>query len=120
MYKYIFLYCILIGSKFWKSSKIIRAVTEADFLKREKRRNENAGASGVSRTSPLTLSDSDSDNVFDLTSRGRKRPYVPPPPDLSDSDSSVPRSKSFCHEAKIRKLFVELKEDINSLPALLF
>jgi hypothetical protein len=104
-----------LGAKFWKGSKIIKAISEGDYFKKERIRNvDTAGTSGISRNSPLTLpSDSDSESGFTL-SRNRKRQFhVPTPPELSDSsDSSQPRSKP---DIKIAKLFMELKEDIQSI-----
>ena len=112
------------GSKFWRGSKIIRAITEAEFVKRERLRggDTGVGSSGVqaslhgSRNSPLTLiSDSDSDSPLVPLIRRRKRPHVPPPPELSDSDSSQPRSKKNCPDLKVAKMFMEIKEDVQAI-----
>lgn len=70
--------------------------------------------SGISRNSPLMLlSDSDSDSGGFVLPRNRKRQFhVPTPPELSDSDSSEPHSKP---DLKVAKLFMELKEDMQSI-----
>lgn len=102
--------------KFWKSSKIIRAISETEYLKRERMRS-GEGPSGISRNSPVTVvSDSDSDSglVRPLVS-GRRRSYVPAPPELSDSDSNPPHPKSYCPHSKITKMFSELKDQIKSI-----
>lgn len=105
-----------IGIKFWKGSKIIRALSEAEYLKRERKRNGEdlcPSGLGITRNSPLTInSDSDSDTNL----ARRKRPYyVPTPPDLTDSDSSLPPSKINCSHSKCMKMFLELKEDISCI-----
>ena len=109
-----------IGSKFWRGSKIVRAITEVDFLKRERLRgggDAGIGSSGIStllhgtRSSPLTVvSDSDSDSPFVPLVRCRKRPHVPPAPELSDSDSSQPGTKVHCPDLKVAKMFMEIKD----------
>ena len=113
-----------VGSKFWRGSKIIRAITEAEFIKRERLRGNDAGAgsSGTqaippgTRNSPLTLiSDSDSDSPLVPLVRNRKRPYVPPAPELSDSDSSQPQSKKSYPGVKIANMFMEIKEDVQAI-----
>ena len=114
-----------IGSKFWRGSKIVRAITEVDFLKRERLRgggDAGIGSSGIqtslygTRSSPLTVvSDSDSDSLFVPLMRRRKRPHVPPAPELSDSDSSQPRTKLHCPDLKVAKMFMEIKEDVQAI-----
>ena len=107
------------GSKFWRGSKIVRAITEAEFLKRERLRggDTGVGSSGLeaslhgARNSPLTIiSDSDSDSPLVPLVRRRKRPYVPPAPDISDSDSSQPHAKVNCPNLKVAKMFMEIKD----------
>ena len=106
----------VLGIKFWKGSKIIRAISETEYLKRERMRN-GEGPSGIPRNSPVTVvSDSDSDSglVHPFVS-SRKRSYVPTPPELSDSDSNPPRPKSYGPHPKIAKMFSELKDQIQSI-----
>ena len=67
------------GSQFWKTTKIIRALTEFDYSRLIGRRSDQPGPSKV-----VHVSDSDSDELKPLM-RHKKRRY-----DSSDSDSSLP------------------------------
>lgn len=60
----------------------------------------------------VVASDSDSDSPF---APSRKRSHVPTPPDFSDSDSSPPRSKTYCPHPAVSKMFLDLKEGIQSI-----
>ena len=109
------------GSKFWRGTKIIRAITEAEFVKRERLRGGDAGVgvTGVQQSlhnsPPTVISDSDSDSPLVPLVRRRKRPFVPPPPEISDSDSSQSRSKMSCPDMKVAKMFMEIKEDVDAI-----
>ena len=61
------------------------------------------------------VSDSDSDSPIVPLIRRQKRPYVPPAPELSDSDSSQPRNKMICTDLKVAKMFMEIKEDVQTI-----
>ena len=57
-----FLLLVTIGMKFWKTGKLVKAISESDFhrLQRSKGRGKDGGPSKLNR-SPVTITDSDSD-----------------------------------------------------------
>ena len=82
------------GSKFWHTSKIIRAISEAESEKLERHRNGKAGGSSILNL----ISDSSSEEYFPYgvpSKRKRKRYLVPPPPDASPSDSDNTLTTTF-------------------------
>lgn len=86
-------YKAIAGSKFWHTSKKIRAISKVDYEKLEKTRNGGPGSS------INLVSESSSDELFEAA-KNRKpkgKHYVPLPPDASDTDSTIgtppPRAK---------------------------
>ena len=75
----------IVGMKFWKTGKIVKAISESDYQKLQRSRGISTGPS---RSLPVTVSDSDSDGLLvPLVRKKRKIFHVPTPPG-SDSDSS--------------------------------
>ena len=96
----------------------MRAITEAEFLKRERvRRGDASTSSGASvaigsRHSPLTVvSDSDSDGPLVPLIQRQKRPHNMALPFQEQSDSDNSQSHQ---DLKVAKLFMEVKEDLES------
>ena len=78
------------GSRFWRTTKIIRAVSEADHNRLNRQPKDQPGPSHKIFTIP---SDSDSDDLL-CSGRKRKRPLAPFECNNStDSDSSLPHIK---------------------------
>ena len=87
--------------KFWRSSKIIKAVSESDYSNLHRiRGGRSFGDPGPSRAPTILLSDSDSDGPVRPLVRKRKFKYI----DESDSDSGPSK-------VKVQKT-VSLLEDI--------
>lgn len=87
------------GSQFWRTTKVIRALTESDYSRLIGKRSDQPGPSKL-----VTVSDSDSDEVKPLI-RHKKRRY-----DSSDSDSSLPDVKlSSVGDSSTMKLLSEIK-----------
>ena len=80
---------VVAGHKFWKTSKIVKAIAESDFNKLQKIRIGLPGPSTLHTGSPILLSDSDSEPLRPLIRR-KKRFHVPQAPQISDSDSPGP------------------------------
>ena len=128
--------CLHVGSKFWHTNKIIRAISEVDYKKLEMLRNGEARPSepGPSRSGepgPSTsvvhvnlVSDSSSEDLHQLFGKGkkkRKRKYfVPPPPNATDSEefsttSSIsPPPSKFRATVDVKNLLLEIKDDLKS------
>lgn len=74
--------------KFWKTGKIVKAVSESDYQKLQRSRGRSTDQPGPGRSIPVIVSDSDSDGpLVPLVWKKRKIFHVPTPPG-SDSDSS--------------------------------
>ena len=101
---------ITIGMKFWKTGKLVKAISESDFhrLQRSKGRGKDAGPSKLNR-SPVTITDSDSDvpSGIPIAKKKRKIYHIPHPPELSDSDSSPAPSVGYA-AGKMKKMFVDV------------
>ena len=89
------------GMKFWKTGKIVKAISEADHQKLQKSRGKNdpgpsnvglsnpgPSSSGLSKPPTLFVSDSDSDGQIIPLVRKRKKIFHIPSPSGSDSDFS--------------------------------
>ena len=89
------MYCT--GSQFWRTTKIIRAITESDYFRLIGKRKDQPGPSKL-----VHVSDSDSDKVKPLI-RHKKRRY-----NSSDSDSSLPDVKvsSVCGSSVLSEMKV--------------
>ena len=76
------------GPKFWRSSKVIRAISDQDFQRLELARSGQPGTSGVytRKPSPLihVVSDTDSEDGFRPLAHRKKQPAQD---SQSDSDS---------------------------------
>ena len=94
---------LFIGSRFWRTTKIIRAVSEADYNRFQKRRDPPG------QSSYITISGSDSEELKPLI-RKRKRTAATLDSSSSDSDSSLPRTKVVATSATMKIL-----SDIKSL-----
>ena len=78
----------IVGMKFWKTGKIVKAISESDYQKLQRSRGRSTDQPGPSRSLPVIVSDSDSDGpLVPLVRKKRKIFHVPTPPG-SDSDSS--------------------------------
>ena len=104
------------GSKFWHTSKIIRAISETEYLKLQRLRHPSDQASSGNRGSPVIqvlASDSDSDDVRTARQRKRPRTAVPCPPELSDSDSaSQLLSAKYQATFDVRSLLLDIKDNV--------
>ena len=109
---------LIAGSKFWHTSKIIRAISEADYDKLERHRNGKAGGSSIVNL----ISDSSSEEYYSFgvpPKRKRKKMiFVPPPRDGSPSDSdnsqstpSPPLSK-YRATVDVEKVLMDVKQKL--------
>lgn len=112
------LFLLIVGAKFWHTSKIIKALSLSDYSKLERYRSGEGPSSSSKRntSSPVLLSDSDSSQGSLIRSflRKRKRHHVPTPPELSDTESlqNFPR-KEFRATTDVKKVLDEIKGDLD-------
>ena len=97
--------------KFWKTGKIVKAISEADYLKLQRSKGRNDP--GPSKPPTVVLTDSDSDGpLIPLVRKKRKMFHVPPPPVGSDSNSSIPPVNA---TNSVEKMFAEVITKIRDL-----
>ena len=85
---------LITGSRFWRTTKIIRALSEANYNRLQRQLRDRPGPSHMAGSSlkPFTVpSDSDSEELKPLA-RKRKRPF-PTYDSSTESDSSLPHTK---------------------------
>ena len=103
-----------IGMKFWKTGKIVKALSESDYHKLQRSRGNQPGPS---RSLPVIVSESDSDRP--LVRKKRKISYVPTPPGLeSDSSQSPPtcaRTSTVKMFREITSLIQDVKKQLHSV-----
>ena len=58
--------------KFWKTGKIVKAISESDYQKLQRSRGRSTDQPGPSRPLPVIVSDSDSDRPFVLLVRKKR------------------------------------------------
>ena len=107
------IFIMIAGSRFWRTTKIIRALSEANYNKLLRQRDQPGPsyiATSTSAAKPLTIpSDSDSEELRPLV-RKRKRPLAAYD-SSTESDSSLPPTKVRCstsHTATL-KILSEIK-----------
>ena len=54
----------IVGMKFWKTGKIVKAISESDYQKLQRSRGISTDQPGPSRSLPVIVSDSDSDRLL--------------------------------------------------------
>ena len=116
--------------KFWKTGKIVKAISAADYQKLQKSRGRNdpglsnigpsnpgPSSSGLSKPPTLIVSDSDSDGQIIPLVRKRKKIFHIPSPSGSDSDfSPAPhdRTRAGTSMEKMLKDVVNIVQDVKT------
>lgn len=99
--------------KFWKTGKIVKAISESDYQKLQRSRGRGADQPGPSRSLPLIVSDSDSERpLFPLVRKKRKIFHVPTPPGLDSDSSQCPPN---CAHTSIETTFKEVVSMIQDM-----
>ena len=110
---------LIVGMKFWKTGKIVKAISEKDYQKLQKSRGRSTDQPAPSRSLPVIVSDSDSDGALvPLVRKKRKIFHVPTPPGSdSDSSQSLPNSaqtsiERMCKE--ISSMIQDMKKQLDN------
>ena len=102
------------GPKFWKTAKIVKAIAESDYNKLQRIRIGQPGPSSVRSGSPILLTDSDSEPLRPLI-RKKKRFHIPPPPQISDSDSPGPPPTKMPRRSSDKGILNKILESIDEI-----